>query len=823
MPLPSLTVLARRACSVTQLPEFQAAGVARASRIMDQYRGVLIADPTGAGKTYMALALIEESLERGIDPVLVTSPAALRGVWLDHVRRLRREQAGRVLDAGTRLPKETEEWVRLSEPRPAPGTMAGGATRTPKGPTLDWLSHTALSLGRWPDRLEQPSLVVVDEAHAFRNPRTRRYRALARLCRSARVILLTATPVHNSLLDLYFQLRLFLTDDGLADLGVPDLRHAFLRASAWPGPLPESLAEGIGRISIRRSRKEIEDRLRLGPDPAGLSGKTGIGDGFTQTGGGFPGGFPDLPGGTATFPAASLRFPRREPPRVVPWNPGKVLAVACDAIEALDLLPFRLGEKGGTGSELMRFHLLKRLESSAAAFGDSLARLMRYFESFLDSLEQGFLLRPDDRRALTRADSDAQLFLAPLALRPLPARFDRPAVARSVAIDLEALCGLEARMRQAAETGDPKISALDRLLSDELADSPVLVFTEFRTTAVELWRRLGRRHRTGLIHGAAAWLGISRTSRSEVVGAFAPRSNGTVAPAAARVRVLIATDVLAEGWNLQDARDVVSFDLPWNPVRLIQRVGRIDRLGSLHATVRCHNFMPDHYLDDILRLVERLADKLDAIRSTIGEPGVLDPLAPSAFDAATRGAAFIRRVRAGDQTALAGLDDIAAEAVQPHAATGVAHSSPSYDGDFDAPLATSAGPATLPAGTTLTPPGAPPGIQRTPPGHVRPCRAADRLRRRLLRLLVLEPGGAGDALCRRADRVLELLATPQRIGVEFELEVIDREFRRATAGAATGAPRPASCGAADLIGRLESISCAVSDDRIPDDVIAGRE
>jgi hypothetical protein len=255
-----------------------------------------------------------------------------------------------------------------------------------------------------------------------------------------------------------------------------------------------------------------------------------------------------------------------------------------------------------------------------------------------------------------------------------------------------------------------------------------------------MWRRLARRHPVGLIHGGGAWLGLSRASRAEVVRAFAPQSNHATVSAASRVRVLIATDVLSEGWNLQDARDVVSFDLPWNPVRLMQRLGRIDRLGSPHRTVRCHNFMPDHELDDLLGLVDRLSAKLDAIQAAVGDPGrILHPgsiLRPGAESPTPSGAA-----------------------------------SHSHEKETRLPRIS--------------------------------CRAADRLRVRLLRHLVREPGGAGPALCQRADRVLEFLAEPQRIGVEFELEALENQLRAARAGA--GAVPRGGRDAAGLLDRLEAI------------------
>ncbi|MGH7127602.1 MAG: C-terminal helicase domain-containing protein [Planctomycetaceae bacterium] len=160
------------------------------------------------------------------------------------------------------------------------------------------------------------------------------------------------------------------------------------------------------------------------------------------------------------------------------------------------------------------------------------------------------------------------------------------------------------------------MAALRALLFDQLGDEKVLVFTEFRETAVELWHAFVTAGGIGLIHGDAAFLGSLRAGRREVVQRFAPLANGSIPPPPREaVRVLIATDVLSEGLNLQDATHVVSYDLPWNPVRLMQRIGRIDRLGSRHATVYAHHFLPDAGLDAVLGLLERLRRKLAAIRS----------------------------------------------------------------------------------------------------------------------------------------------------------------------------------------------------------------
>jgi superfamily II DNA/RNA helicase len=170
-------------------------------------------------------------------------------------------------------------------------------------------------------------------------------------------------------------------------------------------------------------------------------------------------------------------------------------------------------------------------------------------------------------------------------------------------------------------TSDPKVRLLRELLDEtRYRAHRVLVFTEFRDTAVMLWQALSPAGGVALIHGQDARLGNSRASRNAVVERFAPLANGLPPPKPRElVHTLIATDVLAEGLNLQDARTVVSYDVPWNPVRLAQRIGRIDRLGSPHAQVRACVFQPDQQLDALLGLVRRVRQKLRAIRVVGGD------------------------------------------------------------------------------------------------------------------------------------------------------------------------------------------------------------
>jgi hypothetical protein len=138
-----------------------------------------------------------------------------------------------------------------------------------------------------------------------------------------------------------------------------------------------------------------------------------------------------------------------------------------------------------------------------------------------------------------------------------------------------------------------------------------IVFTDARETARYLLRRLGRRHRVAAVTGTSGWFGGTRAAPHEVLAAFAPLSQGaSPPPVALATDVLVATDLVSEGLNLQDAARVIHYDLPWSPARLAQRVGRIDRLGSLHRRIDTAAFLPPPALEEALDLERRLAAKV---------------------------------------------------------------------------------------------------------------------------------------------------------------------------------------------------------------------
>lgn len=544
------------------LTDFQAEGVARVRAILRRRGGAVLADSVGLGKTFVALALVEETLRAGGEAVVVV-PASLRSLWRQGLRR---------------LPLGGGRWMLISHAQLARGAQGSHCKGkpAPEGP----------GAGR---------LLVVDEAHRFRNPATLRYAALARLASPATAVLLvTATPVNNSPGDLLHLLRLFSRDDGFRDVGVPSLRDTFGRSGRGDPPWGAESARVsavIQAVVVRRTRAMLRSRF----DPH-----------------------------SALYAAAGTRFPGRAPVRLIRY-PDPDLPSLVEGLADLELrvhAPHRPEAEGSTGAvALIRLNLLKRLDSSPAAFQASVARLESLLSTALDAARAGRLLTPASMpggRSGGRSDGDPlQLMLIDLVADPASPALDLLDLTRSLERDL-ARVGQLARLRRRGENAGAKQRSLVELL-ERTRGEKTLVFTEYRDTACSLWLALRGRFPTARVDGSGAWLGSRPAGRRMAVDRFAPAANGLAPPPdRERVDVLVATDVLAEGLNLQDARHVISYDLPWNPVRLLQRIGRVDRLGSPHREIVPYLFTPDAGIEAVLGLTRRIRRKLGHIATTVG-------------------------------------------------------------------------------------------------------------------------------------------------------------------------------------------------------------
>lgn len=560
----------------------------RARDILARYGGVIVADAVGLGKTFIGVRLIEQAIERGAR-VLVVVPAALRAQWRRELAYLavRPEPAapdGRRVPHERELGDNLELWVRERWAEPV------------KVISMESLGRRTFD----PSPLRGAGLVVVDEAHNFRNPATRRYRRLADLARASQVVLLTATPINNSVLDLQHLIDLFAAPGAFRHLGVPDYRDAFQLARLGFADLRAIVSACV----LRRTRRFLSEHY----------GEIRVRDAKT--------------GGTR-----ELRFPSRRPPVAVDYDlAGTYGELLADLDEWMDRLQFpHLAPSTHTHSEspaspaaLLKLILLKRLESSIEAFRSTVTQQVAWCDTALQALSAGRILTRPDYRSMFRGPADdpgSQLAFVELLLptEPATARHRIAEFRRLLSQDRKLLAQIHSALNRIGPRDDHKLLKLLRLIDGPLANRKVLVFTEFRDTACYIHRQLGHRPHLAQIDSGQARLGRQKASRREVIERFAPLSNGLPEPPEhERVDLLIATDVLSEGLNLQDASAVISYDLPWNPVRLMQRMGRIDRLGAVANSVELYHFVPVDQLERLLRLMERLQRKVSAITEIIG-------------------------------------------------------------------------------------------------------------------------------------------------------------------------------------------------------------
>jgi hypothetical protein len=466
----------------------QIAPFRRAIAALERYGGVLLADPVGSGKTFIALA-VARALGRDQETT-VLAPAVLRQQWLGTAARL--------------------------------------------GVAIRLITHEAVSRGCPP--AARSSLVVVDESHRFRNPETRRYANLAPWLVGRRAMLLSATPVVNRLGDLAAQLLLTIRDDALAARGCPSLSQAI-----HGGDIPAAL----GDLVLCRPRPPATPASRL----------------------------------------TSIR------PRLTAAEGGLL-----ESIEGL-----ALSRHPGIAL-LLRMGLCRALASSPAALAGALDRYDRLLQHAEAAARTGRQLGRSSIRAFTGADLE-QLALWEL----LP---DPGGTVDLVTDDRAKLAALLGRSRALAGAPDEKCLALQALVAD---GEMTLAFTTSRDTVTWL-----RHHLAGLrpawVSGTAAGIGGTTMQRDDVLGWFGPdppvalRCRAGVRPDS-RPRLLLATDVAAEGLDLQGVGRVVHYDLPWTSVRLDQRSGRAVRLGASRALVELVEFVPPPEIEDRLRQLERLTAK----------------------------------------------------------------------------------------------------------------------------------------------------------------------------------------------------------------------
>ena len=620
-----------------RLFDFQAAAVKIAAHHLNKRNGVLVGDVVGLGKTLMATAVarIFED-DYGLE-TLIICPKNLVPMWEDYVYQYRLR--ARVLS----------------------------------------LSRV---LGELP-RLRRYRLVVIDESHNLRNREGKRYRAIQEYVQAneSKCILLSATPYNKTYLDLSSQLRIFVEED--QDLGIR----------------PERLLRELGEIEFSR-RHQASPRTLAAFDFSEYADdwrdlmrlylvrrtRSFIQDNYAETDQETGRRFLTYEDGTRSF------FPTRVP-RTVKFaidesDPNDQYAKlysqrVVDSVNDLHLPRYGLGnyvsdnsettptsveeqqidDLSRAGKRLMGFcrtNLFKRLESSGAAFLQSVERHVLRNHVFLHAIKNGMPLPLGTQDAemldsrFTDEDADqakgslfdpedddqeesieetggawtAAGFEARAAqiyaeyedrykgrFKWLRADLFKDDLEGELQSDSNALLDLLRTYGAWNPTKDAKLDALHSLLTQTFPDRKVLVFSQFADTVLYLEAQLKSR-------GVQSMSGVTGSSAdpTQLAWRFSPHSNQRPdqGKPERELRVLVATDVLSEGQNLQDCHVVVNYDLPWAIIRLIQRAGRVDRIGQKAEEILCHSFLPAEGVERIIDLRGRVRVRLRENAEVVG-------------------------------------------------------------------------------------------------------------------------------------------------------------------------------------------------------------
>jgi len=641
------------------LDRYQKEGFHKLMAIADVYRGALLCDGVGLGKTFIGLMAIEYLVERLRKRVMLLVPKAGReAVW--------------------------EQALHQYLPHLAGGDFSNLAV----------FNHTDLQRGGdYPIRLqrmkEMADAVLIDEAHHFRNPgqggdsrgiqaetpRTpSRYRRLYDLidgptgCKQ--VFLLTATPVNNRLIDLQHMIELFSrrqADYFQSKVGIHSLPGHFRKMEkdllkATTGNSDDSVPTDLFEAELVLAGDALFQALVVQRSRAYVRESQLQQDG------------------------ALAVFPTREDPQVGRYDLkktyGQLLAKVEQAFakeKPLFFLAIYYPLAYYTGDDqsidkfaenrqrqvvgLIRTQFLKRFESSAHAFACSCDRLLvkllafatRHSETPAEkSRLERWMRRHKDligyvherQLELFGSDDDDEADDDLVSEEMLEGveylerqQYNVEQILNDTYEDLDQIIEFLHEVRQLDPKKDDKLKALTKLLKDDavLSKHKVLIFTEYADTARYLKRELADQGIKGIDQ-----IDSGTKRRGDVIRAFAPYYNGTnsaglTAAGKTETRILISTDVLSEGLNLQDATRLINYDLHWNPVRLMQRIGRVDRRLNpgveeklvadhpdqkpLRGTVAYWNFLPPDELNDLLRLYQRVAHKTLRISRTFGIEG----------------------------------------------------------------------------------------------------------------------------------------------------------------------------------------------------------
>ena len=610
---------------------------------LEQFNGCILADSVGLGKTFTALAVIKYYENRNLR-VLVLCPKKLSDNWITYKANYRNNPL-----AGDRLRYDVLYHTDLSREQ-----GFSGETDLSK---LNWAAY---------------DLVVIDESHNFRNGgdvdddgKSNRYTKLMnkviRPGARTRVLMLSATPVNNRFYDLRNQLALAYEGNSSAwkdkldtNRSVEEIfRSAQKQFNAWSKLAPSQRTteqlmrmldfdffEILDAVTIARSRQHIEKYYNI------------------EEIGNFP----------TRLPPVTKQPPLTDLNNAITYDEiyELILSLTLSIYTPSNyILPSRLKKYADLNHEgknsltqagreegirrLMSINLLKRLESSVHSFRLTLQRIRDMIAATLDTIHTYDPQKIIELKDLTGAadfdadDMESDLFTVGRKVKIALEDMDYLTWQRDLQTDFEMLQLLLGMVADITPGHDSKLQTLLQTLAEKQREPlnkdnrKVLIFTAFSDTAQYLYEQVGAYmlHSFGL-HTALVTGSVEGRSTvpkfkadlNNVLTCFSPVSKDRAAlmPDGPDIDILIATDCISEGQNLQDCDCVINYDIHWNPVRLVQRFGRIDRIGSRNVVIQMINFWPDVQLDAYIDLRARVETRMKAlVLSSTGDDNPLSP------------------------------------------------------------------------------------------------------------------------------------------------------------------------------------------------------
>jgi superfamily II DNA or RNA helicase len=615
------------------LYDFQKDCVVSAIQKLQKYRGCIIADSVGLGKTFEALAVIKY-FEIKMDNVLVLTPAKLYDNWNSFRGTYKDSFLNEIFNYKIMFHTDLSRYKGMSK--------SGQDLKR-----FDWGNY---------------DLVVIDESHNFRNRNDRyddndqlimnRYTRLMqdvikRGKNNTKVLLLSATPVNNSLVDLKNQISIITGDRDFAfeEEGISSVENLLRKSSAiinqWESTpshskndlldsLPSDFYKLLELMTISRSRKHITSyygNSNVGKFPNKNKPKTLR---------------PEIDSNEALLKFAETNE-LLETLELSVYTPTKYIK---SEYQKIYIEKYSLkGKRGGnmdfqTQSKGMivmhRFNLFKRLESSVYSFAETLRRLIERIDRTIEVLSKGGYIdeetgMPDEEYGYLEGKYEIEVAHLRVEDYLYDLEGDKIILEK---IYSEARCVLD-------EQRDLKIQTLQDEIVKKITGTPynkgnkkIIVFTAFSDTAEYIYQQIASElQKHHLYTACVTGKGVKSTNKNvdndfnSILCAFSPKSKmKKEIPASEQIDILIGTDCISEGQNLQDCDTVINFDIQWNPVSLIQRFGRIDRIGSTNECIQMINFFPNLELNEYLGLEQRVKGKMTTLNIvSTGDEDFLSP------------------------------------------------------------------------------------------------------------------------------------------------------------------------------------------------------